>query len=197
MACGAGYGVLDFVDLVRGAEAVDIHGPELVAIFPDPVHHFGRLAIPACGWQKPLFAIAVNAVYVYKVIYRAGMAPGFIVFIHEGIAEPKVLQIWLRIFVALGQRIDIVILVIWDGALVDGHLLVTVVPHVCFILVGELGLKGIHADILGIDACFVDWRLKIHIHIIAACAKQGCANKNCCKRHKSFNHIPPSFRLWD
>ena len=114
MAVGATDGFVLAVDLVHTTEFVDIFGPEGIAVLLDPFHHIGGFAVPAGGGQAALAVggKAVDAVVVDKVLDGIGVATGFIVFVHKGITQPQVFEVGLGVFESLGQRVDVVVLVV-------------------------------------------------------------------------------------
>ena len=133
------------------AELVDILGPEIIPVLPDPFHHPGGLAVPAGGGQAALFPIAVDTVDFQKVVYGVGMPPRLTVFVHEGVAQPQVLEVGLGgLRVALGQTVHIVVLHEVDRALVPGHHFAFVVAAVRGILKRERILELRRAVVFGI-----------------------------------------------
>ncbi|KAF5037435.1 hypothetical protein DSECCO2_564640 [anaerobic digester metagenome] len=149
VAVGAADGVFIHVDFF--AELVEILGPELVAVFADPVVHLGALAVPAGGGQAGLLVVAIQAVDVQDVLHGVGVPAGGLVFVAEGIAEPEVLQVRLGVLVAFRQGVDVVMLVVGHGAAVFGHDLRFVVAQVGFVMQRELGLEGRVPDFVGFE----------------------------------------------
>ena len=196
MAVGAADGFVHTVDLVLAAEFVDVLGPEFVAVLLDPVHHLGGLAVPAGGGHLALAvgAVAVQTVDVHEILDSVGVAAGFVVLVHEGITQPKVFQIGLGVFEALGQGIDIVILVVGDGPLVLGHHLGFVVFLIRGVLFGKFGLEGRNAGFVFFDVGFVGWGLQFRRNIVAAAEQRRSQQRRNGQSHSAdmLIHTLPS-----
>ncbi len=191
MAGRTADGVIPRVEL--RAELVDVLGPEAVAVLLDPFHHLGRLAVPAGGGQTALFRIAVDAVDVQKILYRVGVAAGFIVLVHEGVAEPQVFQVRLRVLEALGQRVRDVVFMIGHGTLVFGHDRGLVVLFERSVLLGKNRLEGRAAQLVGGESGLVFGGAQFRVHIRAPGqqrrARQGRVHKTDAE-HPLIHRLP-------
>ena len=101
----------------------------------------------------------------------------FIVLIHEGITQPQILEIGLGMLEALGQGIDVVVLVVRDGTLVLGHDRGFVVLHVRGVLLRKIFLESRNTGFAFRNGSFVLGGLKVCGNILTArkqsYAKQG------------------------
>ena len=194
VAVAAADGLVHLADGVLAAEGVHVLGPEGVTVLADPFHHLGGLAVPAGGGQTALFPVAVDAVDVDEVLDGIGVAAGLVVFVHEGIAQPEVLQVGLGVLVALGQGIHVVVLVERHRALVLGHDGRLVVFLVRGVLMREGLLVGRDAGLARGQAGLVFRGLQFGVHVLAAAQQgqrqQGRGRKG--EAEESISHKQPS-----
>ena len=122
------------------------------------------------------------------------MAAGLVVFVHEGIAQPEVLQVGLGVLVALGQGIHVVVLVERHRALVLGHDGRLVVFLVRGVLMREGLLVGRDAGLARGQAGLVFRGLQFGVHVLAAAQQgqrqQGRGRKG--EAEESISHKQPS-----
>ena len=179
-------------------ELVEVLGPEIVAVLLDPLHHLGGLAVPAGGGHPALFTVPVDAVDFEDVVDRIRVAARFTVFVHEGIAEPQVLEVGLGpLLVAFGQRIHVVVLHEVDGALILAHERGFVVAVVAGGLKGKVLAKRRGLVVVGVlQARLVDRGLQFGCgHVVAARGKsQGGAHHRQPDQSVKYSaiHRPPS-----
>ena len=129
-----------------------------------------------------------------KILHRMGMATGFVVFIHEAVAQPEIFQVGLGMLEALGQGIDVVVLVIRHGTLVFGHHLGLVVFLVRGVLIRKISLECRHAGFVVLDVGLVGGGFQFRRNIIAAAEQRRSQQRRNGQSHSAdmLIHMLPS-----
>ena len=180
-------------DVHLGAVVVEIAAPHRVAVGGHPLRYGRNLAVPAGGGHVALAVgrVAVDAVYFENVLDRVGMTARLVVFVHERIAQPQILQIRLRRPEALGQRIHAVVLAEVHRTLVFRHDGTFVVLAIGGVLAGEGLFKGRGVERVRGKAAIVNGGLHHGGIVLTARADDGTGNDNACHEHVHLIHLPP------
>ena len=172
---------------------VEVAAPHAVAFRGHPLRNVRHLAVPAGGGHVALAVrrVAVDAVDIQNVLHRVGMAARLVVFIHEGIPQPQILQVRLGRLEALGKRIHAVVLAEVHRTLVFRHHRRFVVLPVGRVLQREGLFKFRGLQRIGGKAAVVDGRLHHTGVVFTACKKKGTYKYRARREHRCLIHQPP------